>query len=214
MVFINEILTDIEWRLTQLVTIRTLPIKYNLSTTDREVHNRTSIPAIYALWEGFVKEAFSIYARYLDSLQLSRDEINIVLLTHELDSLCDFQSSRENLKAKVKLVEAINEKLKPVISISKKVPTKSNVNYKVLKDIFDRFCISLTLDKSIYGSKIDRFLLFRNACAHGDNSIQINNSDLDEFYKLVEDLMYEVAVCLEHSAIHQDYKGVQLAPTH
>ena len=74
MIFIDEILTDIEWRITQLVTIRTLPIKYNLSTSDREIHNRTSIPAIYALWEGFVKEAFSIYARYLDSLQLSRDE--------------------------------------------------------------------------------------------------------------------------------------------
>ena len=209
MIFIDEILTDIEWRITQLVTIRTLPIKYNLSTSDREIHNRTSIPAIYALWEGFVKEAFSIYARYLDSLQLSREEINIVLLTHELDSLCDFQLARENLKAKVKLVAAINEKLQPVISISKKVPTKSNVNYKVLKDIFERFCVSSSIDKGIYGNKIDRFLLFRNACAHGDNSIQITNKDSDEFYKLVEDLMYEVALCLEDSAKQQDYKSIQ-----
>ena len=52
---IKEILNDINWRFAEMSIIKTLPYKYNLSEMHRKILIKYSIPAIYSLWEGFIK---------------------------------------------------------------------------------------------------------------------------------------------------------------
>jgi hypothetical protein len=70
--FIQEILADINWRVSELATIKSLPIKYSFRPDHKELQIKYSIPAIYAIWEGFVKNTFTIYSTHLNSLNITR----------------------------------------------------------------------------------------------------------------------------------------------
>jgi hypothetical protein len=58
--FIDEIVADIDWRISELATIKSIPIKYSFRLDHKDIHIKYSIPAIYAIWEGFVKNCFVI----------------------------------------------------------------------------------------------------------------------------------------------------------
>lgn len=202
--FIDEILADINWRINELVTIKSLPIQYSFSPTHKEIYIKHAIPAIYALWEGFIKSTFTIYSSYLNSLSLTRDEISIKLLTHQLDSECDFNNTRKAFDSKVKMVERIDSVLGEIIDIKPNVPTESNVNYKVLCKILERYCVDY-VDEN-YKRGLDKLLLFRNKIAHGENALQVSIAHLVEFIKLIEDLMLDVVINIEHCEGIQSFK--------
>ena len=59
--FVQEIMADIEWRLTELSSLKTIPIRYNFSVDHKHLHYKFSVPAIYSIWEGFVKNSLTGY---------------------------------------------------------------------------------------------------------------------------------------------------------
>ena len=194
-VFIDEILDDIDWRVAELATIKTIPIKYNLNQNHKEVHIKYSIPAIYALWEGFVKAAFTVYSNHLSRLNLKRTDIALNLLTHHIDTFCQLQNPRNNFDSKRKVVSDLDFLFADIINIVPDVPTESNVNYKVLTGIMTRFCIDPIDDK--YKKNLDKLLLFRNKIAHGENALRVDSTHVSDFIKLVEDLMIEIVINIE-----------------
>lgn len=202
--FIDEILSDIDWRVSELATLKSIPIRYAFRPEHKELQIKYTIPAIYAIWEGFVKSCFSIYSNHLNSLSIGRSEIAISLLTHQLDSECDFNNPRINFDSKQRMVILIDSILTDVVNIKPSVPTESNVNFKVLNKILERFCI----DKAPihYENKLNKLLLFRNKIAHGENSISVNLSIVTEFISTVENLMLDVAINVEQSERSKTYK--------
>lgn len=195
--FIEEILSDIDWRVSELSMIKTLPIIYNFSSNHKRLHYKYSVPAIYSLWEGFVKTTLETYTRFLNTKNLKRNDIANPLLAHILDSNCDFNNPRNSESAKIKMAVSINTVLIEMITVPPKVPTESNVNFKVLNKILGRFCIKPIDDK--YKTGMNKFLLFRNKVSHGDNAIIVEVSNIIEFIKLVEDLMLDVIINIEES---------------
>ena len=193
--FIQEILADINWRVSELATIKSLPIKYSFRPDHKELQIKYSIPAIYAIWEGFVKNTFTIYSIHLNSLNIRRVEIAHPLLTHQLDLECDFNSPRAAFDSKKRLVNLINNILDETITIKPGIPTESNVNFKVLNKILERFCISPIEDS--YERGLNRLLRFRNMIAHGENALQVNMSDMTEFVDLIENLMLDLIINIE-----------------
>ena len=202
--FVDEILADIDWRISELATIKSLPIKYSFRPDHKEVHIKYSIPAIYAIWEGFVKNCFTIYSNHLNTLGIKRTEISTALLTHQIDSECDFNNPRVNFDTKQKLVEQIDNLLTETIVIKPSVPTESNVNLKVLNKILERFCIS-KIDDS-YDRGLNKLLLFRNKIAHGENSITVNMTHVTEFVSLIENLMLDITINIESCERTKTYK--------
>jgi len=202
--FVDEILADIDWRISELATIKSLPIKYSFRPDHKEVHIKYSIPAIYAIWEGFVKNCFTIYSNHLNTLGIKRTEISTALLTHQIDSECDFNNPRVNCKTKQKLVEQIDNLLTETIVIKPSVPTESNVNLKVLNKILERFCISKINDS--YDRGLNKLLLFRNKIAHGENSITVNMTHVTEFVSLIENLMLDITINIESCERTKTYK--------
>ncbi len=193
--FVDEILADIEWRVAELATLKSIPLRYNFRDDHKEMQIKYTVPAIYAIWEGFVKNCFSIYSNHLNSLSLSRSDIALALLTHQLDNECDFNNPRINFDAKKRLVSVINSLLTNTITIKPAIPTESNVNFKVLNKILERFCIEKVSDA--YEAKLNKLLLFRNKIAHGENSISVNMIHITEFISTIENLMLDIVISVE-----------------
>ncbi|QCR24519.1 MAE_28990/MAE_18760 family HEPN-like nuclease [Pontibacter sp. SGAir0037] len=202
--FVQEILADIEWRTFELATLKSIPIRYSFSPDHKELHIKYSIPAIYSIWEGFVKSCFIIYSNHLNTLSLSRAEISYALLTHQMDSECDFNNPRVNFEKKIKLVQSLDSLFQDKIIITPTVPTESNVNLKVLNQVLERFCIPKIDDK--YNNGLNKLLLFRNKIAHGENSIIVNMNHLTEFVSLVENLMLDIVIGVEDSEKNETFK--------
>jgi len=202
--FIDEIVADIDWRISELATLKSIPIRYSFRPDHKEIHIKYSMPAIYALWEGFVKNCFVVYSNHLNSLSIRRDEISISLLTHQLDSECDFNSPRANFDSKQRIVALLDSLLAEVIIIKPNVPTESNVNFKVLNKILERFCIDKIDDK--YENGLNKLLRFRNTIAHGENSIVVNMTHVTEFTTLIENLMLDIVINIDKNERTGSYK--------
>lgn len=202
--YLDEILADIEWRVSELAMIKSIPIKYSFRSDHKELHIKYSIPAIYAIWEGFIKSCFTIYSNHLNSLSLKRTEIATALLTHRIDSECDFNNPRQNFESKKRLVELIDNLLGDIIIIKPNVPTESNVNLKVLNKILERFCI-LKIEET-YENGLNKLLLFRNTIAHGENSILVGMNHVTEFITLVENLMLDITINIESCEKNKSYR--------
>ena len=70
MYFIDEINSDIQWRMSELASLKTIPLRYNLLSHHKEMLIKYTIPSIYALWEGFVKNSFELYVREINKLNI------------------------------------------------------------------------------------------------------------------------------------------------
>lgn len=202
--FIDEILADIDWRVSQLAILKSIPIRYSFSPEHKELQIKYTVPAIYAIWEGFVKSSFNIYSNHLNTLAIGRSEIAMPLLTHQLDSECDFNNPRINFDSKQRMVSLLDSLLTDIVTIKPSVPTESNVNFKVLNKILERFCIDKVSDD--YEQKLNKLLLFRNKIAHGENSISVNLTHVTEFISTVENLMLDIAINVEQNERVGTYK--------
>jgi hypothetical protein len=201
--FIDEILADIDWRVSELANIKTIPIKYSLRIEHRDIHYKYAVPAIYAIWEGFVKKCFGIYSNHLNKLSIKRLEIALPILTHQIDNECSLNTSRTNFEAKLRMVQLLDGLLTDIIIIKPNVPTESNVNYKVLCRILEKFCIDKVSDQ--YEKGLDKLLRFRNTIAHGENSLIVSVSHIVEFVTLIENLMLDIVINVENCEYRKTY---------
>jgi len=63
----EEISADIDWRNGELAELRVILHKAKLTPTQRTTYIRYIVPAIYALWEGFIKNSLELYCKEINS---------------------------------------------------------------------------------------------------------------------------------------------------
>lgn len=200
---INEIQADIDWRISQLSTIKTLPTKYGM----REKHINSliwySVPSIYALWEGFIKNTFKSYGSFISKKNLAVYDIDVNILTYAIDNECQLRNERINVTKQKEFVKKIFKIFTSPLNINIQELTGSNLKYKETNLILERF----NLEKLDYKYKIplNRLIHFRNHIAHGDNSIIVKKSDVEQFSLLVVDIMYEILLKIEYSCNEEKY---------
>ncbi len=204
--FRNEILADIDWRLFQLATAKTLPFRYSLSDVHREFLIKYTVPTIYAVWEGFVKNSFEIYVRELNRLGLNMNQICINIVSHSLEK--EFPQFKEPPSQFPKLVNFF-EKLTDYyldedFKINPKIPTESNVNLKVINNILFRFNLELLPDEP-FNAELNKLLQFRNSISHGDSGILVAPSNIHEFTSTVNNLMYEIYMRVDKGYSERTY---------
>lgn len=205
MSFLAEIVEDINWRTSELASLRTIPFRYKLTTNHKNLLIKYTAPSIYSIWEGYIKNTFDLYIRELNNLNLTADLTNRNLLTHILssyDKLC-LENPRMNFKKKLEFVNFYQEKIGQPLIINNKLPTKSNIDFDVVNEILLRFNIDLL--PITYKPSLNKLLKFRNSIAHGDSSIPVSRDDIGEFATLVIDLMTEIFTKLEISYLNQKY---------
>ncbi|GHT77614.1 hypothetical protein AGMMS50262_19090 [Bacteroidia bacterium] len=198
MSFIEEINIDIDWRMSELASLKTIPLRYNLLPEHKGLLIKYAVPSIYALWEGFVKNTFGFYIKEINKLQIPINEVHIDLLTHTLsshDKLC-LENPRINYKTKKEFILLYQTTISQPLRLTDKLPTKSNVNFDIINDILMRFNLK-QLPKNEFNDRLNKLLNFRNKIAHGEKSISVKIEDIEIFSKLVNDLMVETLLRIE-----------------
>lgn len=185
----EEIFADIDWRNGELAELRVILHKAKLTQTQRVTYIKYIVPAIYALWEGFIKNSLELLSKEINKTNVPITDLHENLLTHAIISIDKLALDRPRIRFKTQkdfslyFCEHIG---KPFPTIGK-LPTKSNVNSEVLQDLFNRF--NLGIIEKVNGRRLDKLLTFRNTIAHGDNSIPVTEDNINEFVLIVQDLM-------------------------
>lgn len=203
----SKINYEINWRTDEISIVKTVPFLFNFSSEQREVLKKHSIPIFYSLLEGFVVEAFSIYTREVNNLKLSKDEICINMLVHSIDMKHKLKQPRTDFEKQIDFIQEIDTYLKGSIELSVNVPTESNVNYKVINNLCRRYNLQL-ISEDPHKKRLDRLLFFRNKLSHGDHSIPVRQSDIDEMSLTVISSMHEISNRLLDGFRQKSYRKI------
>nr|WP_319491823.1 MAE_28990/MAE_18760 family HEPN-like nuclease [uncultured Desulfobacter sp.] len=203
---IQTISSDIDWRTAEISNFKIIPVKYNFSEQHLNSFIMYTVPSMYSLWEGFVKNTFEVLTRYLNTLGLNHDSIHINLLTHTIENQLKIGNERHHFDKKKKFIIGLKKNFDAPLKVEQGIPTESNINFKVTNKILERFNIQPLNDA--YNAPLDRFLLFRNKISHGENSIVVTRKDINEFALLIQSLMHEIAIKIEDYLNSESYREV------
>ncbi len=211
MTLLQEKIQEItEWRIKEISILKSVPLHSGLSDEQRQVLQKYTIPAMYSLWEGFVKDAFDIYVDHLNSLKLGIDQISPKILTHGFDVKLKFRNViPADFDKRIKFIYEIGNYIKDQydkgqIFIGKGLPTESNINHEIINKILYRFNLQQLPEKP-FEEALNKFLLFRNRISHGDFRIPVEQFHIDEFSKLVIDLMDEIFIRIDEGYNKKTY---------
>lgn len=199
-----ELLYEIEWRTNELSIIRTIPLLCNCTAEQIKVIEKYSVVAIYSLWEGFVVNSFTLYIRELNNLNLTCDEIKLNILTHDIDMKINLKNERKDLVKIREFVGNLFEYTKSPINITSKIPTESNINYKVITKLLENFYME-PLPSKRFGRQLDKLLTVRNKIAHGEYSIPVDGELIQEFDFTVQEAMHEVTNSIVEGFVYKTF---------
>lgn len=166
---------------------------------------RMSIPILYAHWEGFINNSSLYYLKYVKSRRLKNSELMTQFITLSLRHKLNLIEAK-NIEKQSEIVDFVicNFNERSNIPLKNIINTKSNLNFKVFKEIL--FIIGIDKDLFInYQSIIDDLIELRNYIAHGEDKI-VDKTTFDNFYSEVTSLMDYYKTELENSAINEKYK--------
>lgn len=198
MTTLNAIQADINWRMSELGSLKSIPLRYNLLPHHKDMIIKYTIPSLYSLWEGFVKNSFRKYIEEINSLNLPINSVHINLLVHSLTSSdkLRLENPRNSFKSKKEFTEFYFEVISQPFAISEIIPTRSNVNFEVINEILLLFNLELLPKK--FEKPLSKLLLFRNSIAHGEVRIPVKIEDIEVFTQLLNDLMVEIILRIEN----------------
>ncbi|MBO7461726.1 MAG: hypothetical protein J6T96_03910 [Bacteroidales bacterium] len=193
----NDLESDIDHRLDNLTTIRTMPSRYSFSDNDKEVWIRCSFPIIYAEWEGFFVNAISSYFRKINEIGIPLTQLHpnyfVRNTEKKFSQLLQYPkifNDRYNFLTNLMNYFRRDEN----IALETRVNTESNLKFKVLNNILKELNLEVITDCEFEGSslsdELDKFLLHnRNGIAHGNPSGTITMDEITKAINLVEKLM-------------------------
>lgn len=187
----EEIVQEINWRINEISILKTLPVLNQLSEEQEKTLLRYSFPALYALWEGFVCSSLEIYIREINRKNLTYLELNKKIRAHHIDNELKLSNPRQNFDKKEKFVKMYDELINKKVRISSKLPTESNINFKVLCKIFNRLNLD-SIPENPYKADLDKLLLLRNKIAHGEYCVEFDKNEFSRLSQSVIDMMSEV----------------------
>jgi hypothetical protein len=192
----------------ELSVLKVLSVKRTINSNERKLIRKFAIPNIYSTWEGYVKSVFRIYINRINSLTLKHTEIHENILTHSIDVKYPQITTgvKNEFSAKRDFVDKFLSNLYNPIAIEAKLPTESNINWKVLNQLLLRFNLELFPEKP-YKQMLNDLLFIRNCVAHGDNSIPITQELIDTHIENVTKLMDEIAFKLLNGCTMITYKN-------
>lgn len=205
MLAIEELLEhEVKWRTDEIAVIKSLPYLHDFSNKQRETLHKHTIPVFYALWEGFVKDGFKIYASEITKLNLEPQYVSQNLLVHSIDMHNNLRDQRVTFEKKKNLVLAIQDQLSGRLNIPSDIRTNSNIDFKTLKLILQGFDLE-PLPERPFKSDLDKLVFHRNALAHGEFAIPINQKKIDTMSEITISLMHQIMECIIYGYENRSY---------
>jgi hypothetical protein len=200
----EELKHEVDWRIDEITTLKTLPIKHKLTDPQKKIIQKYSIPSFYSLWEGFVTTGFSIYIRYINQLDLSAIQLSKNIIVHDIDVKYNLSDGRKNFDKKILLVSDIYDYVKKRVNLGTQIPTQANVNFRVINDIMSRFNLE-PLPGVPFNKDLDKLVHFRNNISHGEVIHSLDDILIDKLSITTMDLIYEVFTRIIDGYQNQSY---------
>jgi hypothetical protein len=189
--FINSLIEEhIQWRVTELALIKKIYLKLQ-TDEEKRFFLQSSIPTVYAIWEGFVKKILKSLLQFLDIKEIPPENISEELLVWSLTDKLKALRDSKDFKKKIKNSQLLIQQLRNEVKFSKfEIDTKSNLNDKVLKELcgnFGLFDINIFFTEDEL-NKLKELIKKRNSISHGDETA-ISLNLIQEYIVLVTKLM-------------------------
>lgn len=159
---------ELSWRIKEIASLKILVRRSDSIASGTAV--RAAIPLLYGHWEGFVKNAATLYLKFVNDQSLKYSElINCFVVFGIKKKINDIESSMSS-ETSIAVVEFLfNEQNKKAkLQIESAIRTESNLSSKVFSNILK----SIGFDTAKYETRfnlIDESLLKRrNYIAHGE----------------------------------------------
>lgn len=199
---------ELSWRRTDISRLRGMILTTEKSNSLLyKTLLRSSIPMIYAHWEGFIKEVALSYLNYISMRKFSYKLLNKGVLSLYVQNqfisttnktsfekalaICDFFENRLDEKSNVK-------------SIPDPIKTKSNLNSEVLKEIVQILDLNYEKFRGFEAFIDSRLLEARNKIAHGEYR-EIDWEFYDEAQKIVILLIEEFKDQIENNVVQKKH---------
>jgi len=202
---LEDIKSDIDWRMGELASLKTIPHRYNMVTHHKSLLKTYLVPAIYAIWEGFVSNTMLAYIMEINKEGIAAESIrmDILLYIADVDEKLNLTVSRSGRIQQEKFIRDMYTILTNPIKIVPKVQTKSNVNLEVINHLLTSFGLEALPD--CYEGRLNKLLNFRNKIAHGEKAITVKDDHIIEFTQLINDLMADIAIRIEEGLTKKTY---------
>jgi hypothetical protein len=178
---IDNIQADIDWRMAELGSLKSIPLRYKLLPHHQAMIIKYTVPSIYALWEGFVKETFRFYSSDINACRLHAHEVHINLLVHGLTSIdkLKLENVRNSFKTKKEFTQCYLDVISQPLQLTNVIRTNSNVSFEIINELLQSF--NLKELPTSYKKPLAKLLNYRNSVAHGDSKLPATIEDIVEF---------------------------------
>lgn len=195
---------DVEWRIAEIALIKKSAVALGQTSEMVKSVRRYAVPALYAVWEGFVTTVFSEYAKRINRKKLLFDKVNINIARHVCFDELKLLSISTSAEKRKELVVNMRKLMRGRLVIPEDVRTNSNVDYAEIVKIMSRYGVD-PVEEAKYKNRLQEFLGYRNCIAHGNHGVIIEMENLDNFASLIEDLMEDISDRLNNSLRERSY---------
>ncbi|MDT8903953.1 MAE_28990/MAE_18760 family HEPN-like nuclease [Anaeroselena agilis] len=195
----NILVAERDWRMQEMEFCKKIPFLYTTQNFRQHIDQfwRLCVPIIYAHWEGFVVAAMKSVVDYVNDIQVPyyMAPKHMVLLDNKarfgyLQGNCTLeQQSRfldEFLQAQANGIH-INRAL---------ISANSKLNYVQLEKMLAYFGIELSPALVSNKQGIEKLVWYRNSIAHGENSIQVTQKEIEYFIDCIIKCVDEIIILL------------------
>jgi len=199
---------EMSWRKTDLIRLRKAII--DIEKSNELLYKtllRSSIPLLYAHWEGFIKQASIFYINYISLRKLPYNVLNKGVLAKFIQTEFLSKSSNNDFEKGIALINFFENQLNErsnLKGIPDPINTKANLSSSVLKEIIEFLDLSY-LEFSPFAVFIDlRLLEARNKIAHGEYR-EVDRKFYDEAHEIVIRLITEYKDQIQNNVVLKKY---------
>jgi hypothetical protein len=202
----TELANALAWRKKELSTLY-------LSLSRSRPHEasalrRASVPILYAHWEGFAKQAATLYLEFVARRNLTYRQLTTNFVAIACRQTLKEMAASDRTDIHSQLVEFLlfNQDERARIPFSTIVDTKSNLNSATLKNIAITIGIPYSSNWTTKEPLIDGGLLkLRNDIAHG-KKVEVDPESFEQLYRLIMDgLLDQFKDTIENAATLEIY---------
>ncbi len=183
---INSVDYEKQWRDEELAIILKI-IGTEKSDEILKILTKYLVPAIYAIWEGFIKETLVHYSSFIN--RNPNFEKDIVLITQIIDHKEILKTRYKSFNDKKDTLNNINRIFKSPLMPEER-PESKILNFKNSNDLLEKYNLK-NIDRK-HHSKLNKLETVRNSIAHGEITVVSSKKDINEYVSLVRELMDEI----------------------
>jgi len=195
---IETIAENLDQRRLEFTKLRRVLLNY-IGTPIEPAVVRMSIPMIYALWEGYIKEVCQLYLEYIEKNVPCIVDLQPAILGYMWTSELRPLTGGLNFARKTAVASlALGSASTPVAfrDTEKEIDTKSNLRYPVLEDIANHLCLDISA-LTTWKFHLNALVNLRNNIAHGARPTSLCYADFDKYSRNTIALMeaFEGVIC-------------------